>query len=116
MEVTESQRAFEIQVESRLETVLNYQKTLEKVCRPFVHQGRATLLNRIRLRVSVQVTDCGTKALFKKKMYWDIDYRSCRLEKEPFPDFHIKKKTCPFHLVQILHSDQLSSVQSTALA
>lgn len=52
MRVTESQRAFEIQVECRLETVLNYQKTLEKVSWPFVHQGMRTLFSRIRLKAT----------------------------------------------------------------
>ena len=69
--VTDSQRAFEMQVECRLETVLNYQKALEKVCWPFVHEGRRRLLSRIRLLLAsvkyrgVQFTDRGNKGFLE---------------------------------------------------
>lgn len=78
VKVTDSQRAFEMQVECRLETVLNYQKTLEKVCWPFVHEGRRRLLSRIRLTLAsfkyrgVQFTDRRTKAFYNRLAFFLI--------------------------------------------
>lgn len=110
VKVTDSQRAFEMQVECRLETVLNYQKTLEKVCWPFVHEGRRRLLSRIRFTLApfkyrgVQFTDRRTKAFYNRLAFFFFDNASCGPDKQTFFSLGVKPDV---HFVLLLQRNQI---------